>query len=533
MTNDQGLALAAYIDPAAIEEYESRTLRKATTARVVDVDPPAGILTTLGPVLAVTYEGTLQGDFALYEHTFEDHAGPILMVDANNRLHLVGGDYRVSDLGIEDGEHPEENPRKRHGGKEMARMAKRGRRRGKRNPTISADLAAVRLLNWKGPPPPLPFGRTAASPHAMQGWAVDFPRGGRWEPMAEQGNWYLVAYPGRPLFCLFDGEGMQAGNWWPATHYMHLLGEKAVSDWPGPHGDELDPVIFPEGWEQDTVEENPHPYVIGGPEEARLRYIMGELLSCSDTIENIGEDAEDLDRAIDYLGDMIREMDGLKALNPRMSSAEARHREHGATTAKERHHWRRKKGEAMRRGNPVITNRISPESPVVNAGELAMAQPGGSPYGLPIVNAGPLAAAPNYPSDYAFPGVVNGSHRLLGPQVARTLPGQPIANPAEKKDGKWHRAAEGPASQGYGSFYYLHAGDVSAYAKDYHPRLKPDDAAPFEYREQHRQDVPRGTKWFSIVHDNSIGRPPEVNAHRTLKAAKRAAEKAMKGIRAR
>ena len=91
------------VDPGAIEEYEDRTLHRATRATVIDVDEPEGIMTVLGPVYAVTYTGTLQGDTHLYEHEFKGDARPTLMVDANNRLHMVGGDYHVADVGIVDG----------------------------------------------------------------------------------------------------------------------------------------------------------------------------------------------------------------------------------------------------------------------------------------------------------------------------------------------------------------------------------------------------------------------------------------------
>ena len=90
----------------AIKEYEDRTLLRATKATPIDVFAPQGILTTLGPVHAITYTGTLQGDSALYEHTFEGDAGPLLVVDETNAIHLVGGEYHVSDLGIEDGAGP-------------------------------------------------------------------------------------------------------------------------------------------------------------------------------------------------------------------------------------------------------------------------------------------------------------------------------------------------------------------------------------------------------------------------------------------
>ena len=101
--NELRLAWVKLIDPGAIDEYERRTLRTADQAIEVDVHAPKGILTVLGPVEAVTYNGTLQGDHALYEHTFKGDAQPLLVVDEANRLHLIGGDYHVADVGIVDG----------------------------------------------------------------------------------------------------------------------------------------------------------------------------------------------------------------------------------------------------------------------------------------------------------------------------------------------------------------------------------------------------------------------------------------------
>lgn len=112
MNNTERLEYVRRVDPGAIEEYEDRTLKKATNAREVEVFAPEGILTELGPVHAITYKGTLQGDTELYEHTFVGDAQPDLMVDARNTLHLVGGDYHVADVGIVDG--PGENERRKN-----------------------------------------------------------------------------------------------------------------------------------------------------------------------------------------------------------------------------------------------------------------------------------------------------------------------------------------------------------------------------------------------------------------------------------
>ena len=159
-----------------------------------------------------------------------------------------------------------------------------------------------------------------------------------------------------------------------------------------------------------------------------------------------------------------------------------------------------------------------------------MAMPGGSPYGLPQVNAGALAAAPNYPGNYDFPGVTNGSHGLLGPQIKRNVPGQPIANPVRKKDGKWHRQKAFQGTQ-----YYLDAGDSYATVTRYEPRKSPDSASMAKnYESWHRQELPKGAKYLVRASHHQLN--PDRNdysAHKTLRAAKRAAEKTLKDARSR
>ena len=63
-------------------------------------------LVELGKLEAVTYS-TKKGDegFAHYEHEFGEEGGqkPVLALDPEtNRLHIVGGGYRVEDRGIVD-----------------------------------------------------------------------------------------------------------------------------------------------------------------------------------------------------------------------------------------------------------------------------------------------------------------------------------------------------------------------------------------------------------------------------------------------
>jgi hypothetical protein len=90
----------------AVEAYEGfHWGRKATRARRVRVSPPPRELAQLGKLVAVTYETTKGEERAQWEHEFGEEGGrrPVLAVDPeSNRLHIVGGDYRVEDRGIVD-----------------------------------------------------------------------------------------------------------------------------------------------------------------------------------------------------------------------------------------------------------------------------------------------------------------------------------------------------------------------------------------------------------------------------------------------
>ena len=88
----------------------------------------------------------------------------------------------------------------------------------------SDDSAAREMMDKLGLPRPLPFGATKGwegHVRSFQGWPVD------------GGKSYLVAYPGRALFCWFDPEGRQAGNWWPASH-RQIVGLAARVEDPRP-----------------------------------------------------------------------------------------------------------------------------------------------------------------------------------------------------------------------------------------------------------------------------------------------------------
>lgn len=214
-----------------------------------------------------------------------------------------------------------------------------------------------------------------------------------------------------------------------------------------------------------------------------------------------------------------------------------RQREHNAKTDAERHHWRRMKGRA-RRNNPVVTNRVSPNSPIRNAGTLAAPLPGGyAGYGYPKVNAGVLAAPGSAPSPLDYPGAVNGSHGLLGPQIQRNVPGQPIANPVTKQDGKWHRLdVHNPLDKTRQKVkgYYLDSGDMFARILKYEPRKFPNYAAGLAdaYEAARQRALTSREPWVVSVSGSwSTQDHPSKSAHKTLAAAKKAAEKHMKWSR--
>ena len=178
-----------------------------------------------------------------------------------------------------------------------------------------------------------------------------------------------------------------------------------------------------------------------------------------------------------------------------------------------------------RRRNPVVTNRVGPNSPVMNAGVLAAPLPGGyAGYNYPKVNAGALAVAMPAPSSLNYPGVVNGSHGLLGPRIRRSVPRQPLRrnNPhgkrhPTKKDLQWGRNKDtDPAG------YELHGPNTTAIAFPYKPRSTRDgrEFAEF-YANLHGQKVPTGTKWALLTSDGRDARHEGLTAHKTLASAKR------------
>lgn len=90
----------------AIERYEGfhwgeqpRRIKRS------QVSPPPRAGVKLGKLVALAYETRKDGERAIWEHDFGEEGGkrPDLVMDVDNdRLHIVGGDYRVEDAGIID-----------------------------------------------------------------------------------------------------------------------------------------------------------------------------------------------------------------------------------------------------------------------------------------------------------------------------------------------------------------------------------------------------------------------------------------------
>ena len=545
----------------AIKEYEARTLIPATQAREVDVYAPEGILTELGPVHAITYTGTLQGDTELYEHTFKGDAQPDLMVDAKNTLHLVGGDYHVADVGIVDGEGPmpKRNP---------VQFAKQGfeltyHEKEEGTPDLSSTLyssieslldALVFLASSKRSPGYL---KTYIRPvNFINEWVTGVLGNAVRLDLTSDADWKHI----RAVLEQVQESGARAAKRLEETQgstYYDGPEENPSHhnfEWPPHHLPILAALAFQSS--QAGTRETPRLYDAISLYDFDQRPGMKEDHE-DHLLELYQREPAQFEVALGaYLGRKYRFLwDAEYRSNP-VNSDYYRQREQAASTDAERHHWRRMKGQA-RHSNPVVTNRVSPSSPVENAGVLAMAMPGGSPYGLPQVNAGALAAAPNYPGNYDFPGVTNGSHGLLGPQIRRNVPGQPIANPVSptdpqfrpaarlltsgKQDGRWHRQD----NKHYGSLHYLHAGEIMTEIIPYKPRKHPDVLQFVEdYNPNDRErwkgpkKVPKNTKYLTLVSDFFGARGSLSNqgyigwtAHKTLAAAKRSAEKAMRATR--
>ena len=95
----QGCAIARLVDLFAQWQHEA-----PKAARRVTVAEPPKALIELGQLQAVIYRSSKWGRRAPkgrdYFHDFESPR-PVLAADDNERLHVVGGDYRITTDGIE------------------------------------------------------------------------------------------------------------------------------------------------------------------------------------------------------------------------------------------------------------------------------------------------------------------------------------------------------------------------------------------------------------------------------------------------
>lgn len=96
-------ALQAWADvmaPGMVEETAER--REIDATEVIEIPAAPKVLQELGPLVAVTYDGSLLHEQARYEHTFGEASRPTLASDEHGRLYVLGGSYTVTPRGITD-----------------------------------------------------------------------------------------------------------------------------------------------------------------------------------------------------------------------------------------------------------------------------------------------------------------------------------------------------------------------------------------------------------------------------------------------
>jgi len=98
--------MAASLEKARAKYEAFQWGRKPRKVKRVGVSPRPRALAKLGTAEAIVYSTTKgKTGFAHYEHAFGEDGGkkPVLAVDPDtDRLHLVGGSYRVEKRGIVD-----------------------------------------------------------------------------------------------------------------------------------------------------------------------------------------------------------------------------------------------------------------------------------------------------------------------------------------------------------------------------------------------------------------------------------------------
>ena len=94
------IAWAQASEPELVDETSER--RHITGASVVDLPPRPEVLSELGPLVSVVYDGEVARQFARYEHTFDAASRPTLAHGPDGALYVVGGRYTVTPQGITD-----------------------------------------------------------------------------------------------------------------------------------------------------------------------------------------------------------------------------------------------------------------------------------------------------------------------------------------------------------------------------------------------------------------------------------------------
>lgn len=86
----------------AAKYFEEFTGHLAESVDIVDL-PSYTVGYKLGTMLGVMYEATRDGETQHYLHEFKPEARPYLVASHDNQqLIIAGGDYRITDRGIED-----------------------------------------------------------------------------------------------------------------------------------------------------------------------------------------------------------------------------------------------------------------------------------------------------------------------------------------------------------------------------------------------------------------------------------------------
>lgn len=87
----------------AIKLFRAFTGSEPGSLDIVTAPPTDAVLLTMGECLGVIYEAKRDGKKEKYVHQFRKKSAPKLAVSADGKhLYLIGGQYRVTESGIED-----------------------------------------------------------------------------------------------------------------------------------------------------------------------------------------------------------------------------------------------------------------------------------------------------------------------------------------------------------------------------------------------------------------------------------------------